>query len=182
MAENPSRWPPSTSYVERTWPEFFSYAVKVAGRAGVGNEADAELVAAEACLRFFASTEPIEKAKPWLKTVAKRLAVDFHRAETKHAHAPLLAAETGDSDPPPDDGIADPHQHVSAVPRHVEMLEEVLALFDSAQQDMLLVWAAGGTNEEIAAASGGKYSAASVPSIISKMRKRIKTELELDLD
>jgi DNA-directed RNA polymerase specialized sigma24 family protein len=130
----------------------------------------ADDIADEAVARYFLTAEEIEKPTPWVRRVARNLAIDAHRREPSQGWGdmPLSAPAPGQRPYPPYFQEPSP----SLVVRQRGQVEEVLEVLTPIEQKLLVGAAAGLSAQELADRYG--YTVASVRTKISAARKKIR--------
>lgn len=133
-----------------------------------GAEAWQDEIASEAVARYLLAVEPVRNSTAFVRVVARRLAIDWHRRQPPGGWT---------SAPDDNDRAQDPlHQLVepspSAAVRRAGQVAEVLAVVSPRERDLLMKWANGWTAEELAR-EFGYASAAAVRTLVTRAKRKI---------
>jgi RNA polymerase sigma factor (sigma-70 family) len=117
------------------------------------------------CLREAAKSRPIDNARAFVFTVASNLARDEARTVLRRKkHLVLLKGEAVDSSPPVDTAALEREQKIAAV-------EAALADLSDRDRDILLLWDAGLSYQEIAQQTGLAIGA--IGTTLARARRRL---------
>ena len=123
-------------------------------------------LAQEAFVRALSTDAEIDNPRAWLFTVAGNLARDEARsARRKRRHLELMKAEAGEADDTPDAG-----ERLELEMRRTEM-KEALSKLSERDRDVLLLWDAGLSYDEIAEQSG--LARGAIGTTLSRARRRL---------
>ena len=144
-------------------------ARRAALKAGA-EDAWADDIADEAVARYFVQSEEIDSPKPWIRRVARNLAIDAHRRAPSAGfqEMPLSAPGFGQHSYPKHFREPSPSEFV----RQRGQVEVVLEVCSAIERNLLVGAAAGMTAQELADRYG--YTTRSVTVKISAARKKIR--------